>query len=249
MSVSSRQYASAVSNRVTPASSAARSTATAASSSRLASVDSRMQPIATGRDAGDGHTGRVYAGEPGDRLLRAAAALDLTPAFDVDLNLIGGRAHPAADAARTGRDSDTAADVHAFVELALLHQPGEFDHRALVRLDLGEQRLRAAHPQVHPFTNLEIARLLERSRTGREDVTLGAAGDRDPHRILRHRLLFLARESYRQRSGDRNGSGKSRHRIHSTHSARGCAGACALHTHRRSRAADDGTPPGLSRQS
>ena len=49
---SSRQYASAVSSSVTPASNAAWSTAIERSSSRSGSVDRRMQPIAMGRASG-----------------------------------------------------------------------------------------------------------------------------------------------------------------------------------------------------
>src|SRR4029453_502502 len=86
------------------------------------------------------------------QLARSTGAHDLTPALDIDLNLTRGRAAQAAGRRRTGRDAHST-DIDAVVELALLHQTGDLDHRAFVRFDLGHHLLLSVHAQVHAIGN------------------------------------------------------------------------------------------------
>src|SRR5262249_59767943 len=88
-------------------------------------------------------------------LLCPAGAVEPPPAFDVDLNLAGGRTPDAAT--RRRRNPYAAADVDAVVVLTFLHQADDLDHRALVRLDLVHQLLRSVHAQMHALADLEGA--------------------------------------------------------------------------------------------
>src|SRR5262249_61866419 len=106
------------------------------------------------------------------RVLTRAAAVDLSPALDVDEDLTAARRESTVSDAPPAADPDAIGAV-----LVLLHDAGQLDHRALVQLDLVDQFLRTVHAQVHAFGDVVVAAgFVPRPRADREDVALRAAG-------------------------------------------------------------------------
>src|SRR5258708_27635248 len=116
--------------------------------------------------------------------MRRTAAVDLAPALDVDAELTA--AHAAA-APRSLPDARAATNRDAARQkLTFLRQTRDLDHRSFMYPDLRDQFLRPVQPEMRAIGDRDAPRLVGRAAGRGKDVASGAAGNRDPRRIVRH---------------------------------------------------------------